>query len=161
MSKGVLFLLLILAYTASADTAVKYGANASKNNEPLGSTKAVFVSNQETVVGPFIRQYELGGWFDNSGIEGRRSSALAGASLGVNVNGGPFFGQALVGPALISCKDSSLGGPFQFNNDVAFGIRDDSNKATFGVAYKHVSSAGIELPNRGRDFLMFRISLPW
>lgn len=153
--------IMMVASTAKADSIIKYGANASKENEPLGSTKSIFVSDQGDIVGPFIRQYEIGGWFDNSGISGRHSSALLGASAGVGVNAQLFFAQALVGPSLISHPDSSLGGYFQFNNDYAFGLRDPNTRATIGFNYKHVSSAGIELPNRGRDFLMFRVSVPF
>lgn len=154
-------LATLIASHAMADTVIKYGANASKENEPLGSTKTIFLAYQETIFGPFIKQYELGGWIDNSGHEGRKSSGLLGASAGINVNAQIFFAQALVGPSLISHTDTNLGGHFQFNNDIAFGFRDPDTKATVGFGYKHVSSAGLELPNRGRDFLMFRVSVPW
>lgn len=159
----MLFLILSLAVSANAfaDSIVKYGANAPKDQERIGSTKAIFAAHQATLFGPIIRQYELGGWIDNTSIEGRKSSALLSASLGVNVTAEIFYAQALVGPALISHPDSSLGGPFQFNNDFALGLRDPKTEATIGFNYKHISSAGLELPNRGRDFLMFRVSIPW
>lgn len=146
---------------SQADTVIKYGANIPKEHEPIGSSKAIFISDQETIFGPLIRQYEFGGWFDGSGVPGHKSSLLVSPSIGFNVNGGNLFAQALVGPALISSPDTALGGPFQFNNDFSFGVRDPDTKATIGLDYKHVSSAGLELPNRGRDFIMFKISLPW
>jgi len=159
--KKILFLLLILANHAQADTIVKYGSNVQSESERLGSTKAIFLAYQEKVVGPIITQYEFGGWFDNTGIEGRKSSALLGISWGVHANAGYVFGQALVGPAAISDTDINLGGHFQFNNDIAFGLRDPDTGGTVGFAYKHISSAGIFKPNKGRDFLMFRVSIPW
>lgn len=161
MKKLFLILSFLITSSAMADTVIKYGSNAAKENEPLGSTKVFFVADQAKIIGPFIRQYELGGWFDNSHQPNRKSSFLGGASVGIHVNAEIFFAQALVGPSLISHTDSALGGHFQFNNDYAFGLRDPDTKATVGFNYKHVSSAGLELPNRGRDFLMFRVSIPW
>lgn len=163
MSKLISFVALfyLFCYNCPADTVVKYGANVSKENEKLGSTKALFISQQKQWNPlPFVSQYEIGGWVDNSGIKDRSSSGMIGASTGVHVKAGPFYAQALIGPALISRTDSALGGRFQFNNDVAFGLVDEENNATVGIAYKHISSAGISRPNRGRDFIMFRLSLP-
>lgn len=140
---------------------VKYGANVPSEQEKLGRTKTLFLSYQDKLVGPIIEQCEAGLWFDNSGIEGRRSSGLLGYSLGVHANAGAFFAQALVGPSLISSPDSNLGGAFQFNNDIGFGIRDEKTGGSIGLAYKHVSSAGIYSPNKGRDFIMFRVGVPF
>lgn len=155
-------LFYLFCYNCPADTVIKYGSNVSKDNEKLGSTKALFVSQQRQWNPlPFVSQYEVGGWIDNSNINGRHSSGMISASTGVHVKSGPFFAQALVGPALITKIDSVLGGHFQFNNDVSFGLVDEENNATVGIAYKHISSAGLSSPNLGRDFLMFRLSLPW
>lgn len=165
--KIITFILsvMLISLVSSADTVIKYGANVPSDSEKMGRTKAIFISQQQMVfphVGAnwLITQYEIGAWFDNSGINGRSSSSMGSVSAGINVNTGYIFGQALVGPALISAPDSNLGGVFQFNNDVAFGLRDPDTNATFGFAYKHLSSAGIESPNRGRDFMLFRISIP-
>lgn len=157
-----LFLLAaLLASSAFADTAVKYGANISKTGDPLGGTKALFISYQEKVFGPLISQYEFGAWFDHTGLSGRSSSALAGASIGVQVNAGNMFSQALFGPALITSPDSVLGGLVQFNNDIVFGFRDLDAGSSIGACFKHISNAGLSSPNRGRDLIMFRVSLPW
>lgn len=161
--KTFLFILsfLITSWAHASDTVIKYGANVPTETENLGTTKAIFIGQQFHLVGPLISQIEGGGWFDNSGEAGRRSSALFGGSLGINVDAHYAFAQALVGPALITRPDSALGGPLQFNNDVAIGLRDPSTGATVGLNYKHVSSAGIETPNRGRDFWLFRVSFSW
>lgn len=161
MIRFLIMLLTLVSTIATADSVVKYGANVSSEHEKLGSTKAIFLSYQDVIFGPFIKQYELGGWFDNTGIQGRRSSALLGASAGIHVNAGYLFAQALIGPCAISNTDSNLGGHFQFNNDIGLGLRDPETKSTIGLAYKHISSAGIFLPNKGRDLIMFRVSIPY
>lgn len=140
---------------------IKYGSNVPSESERIGRTKAIFISYQDVMFGPLIHQFEAGTWFDNSGIEGRKSSGLLGYSLGVNANAGSFFAQALVGPSFITATDSNLGGPLQFNNDFGFGIKDQHTGGSIGITYKHVSSAGLELPNKGRDFIMFRVGVPW
>lgn len=159
--KTLLLILTLVATPAMADTVAKYGVNVSKDKENMGSVKSIFIADQQRIAGPIIRQYEIGGWVDNTGIEGRKSSLMLGPSIGVDVSNDTLFAQALVGPSMITNHDSALGGPLQFNNDIAFGVRDPQTKATVGLDYKHVSSGGLELPNRGRDFLMFRVSLPW
>jgi hypothetical protein len=53
-----------------------------------------------------------------------------------------------------------LGGPFQFNHDFLLGVRGD-NGALIGLDLKHMSSAGIEKPNVGRDFLLIHVELPF
>lgn len=159
--KKLLLILSLISSSAMADTVAKYGVNVPREGEKLGSSKTIFLSNQASIGGPFIRQYEIGGWVDNTGKPGQKSSLLVSPSVGLNVNAGVVYAQALVGPSLISSPDSVLGGRFQFNNDFALGLRDPDTKATIGFDYKHVSSAGLELPNRGRDFLMFRVSIPW
>lgn len=161
MKKLLLILSFLFASTAFADTAIKYGVNVPREGEKLGSSKSIFLSNQAPIWGPIIRQYEIGGWVDNTGKPGQKSSLMGSVSAGVHVNAGVVYAQALVGPTLISTPDSALGGRFQFNNDFAIGLRDPETKATIGFNYKHLSSAGLERPNRGRDFLLFRVSIPW
>lgn len=150
---------LFLATAAQGgDLIVKYGAQLPQKEEGLGTCKALFVAYQGPLSKQFIYQYEGGFWADNAGM-GRKSSAMTGVSGGLNVNTGPFFIQALTGPSLISRTDSVLGGAFQFNNDFGFGLRDRGNGNTIGASYKHLSSAGLSSPNRGRDFIMFRVSI--
>jgi hypothetical protein len=156
-----LLFLLLLTTSSFADTVFKYGVNVPSGDKKLATTKALFIGEQSKLLGSVISQWELGGWFDNSGIEGRKSSVLGSVSLGVHVNAGYLFTQALIGPALMLPTDSNLGGPLQFNNDFALGLRDPETKAAIGFAYKHISSAGIFKPNKGRDFIMFRVSIPW
>lgn len=151
-------LLLLFCSSVYADSIIKYGVAVPKNGESKGATKAIFLTYQDHWFGPFIKQYEGGYWADSVG-NGRSSSLMGSASFGVNVNAGVVFTQALVGPAYISNPDTILGGPLQFNNDFALGLRDSDTGNTIGFAYKHISSAGIYHPNMGRDFLLLRVGV--
>ena len=152
-------LILLLGFNiAQADLIVKYGAEIPKKDEGLGASKALFLSYQSLLNRLFIYQYETGFWADNAG-SGRKSSFLTGPSIGVNVEAGYFYAQALSGPAIISATDSLLGGHLQFNNDVSFGIKDLKTSNTFGIDYKHISSAGLASPNAGRDFILIKVGI--
>ncbi len=155
------FALTVPVEKLHAETIFKYGLgvfNSAKDS--AAETKFASLAYQDEFLGLFIYQFEGGFWYDTREDMGRRSSAFAGASIGVDVDVRPFFAQWLVGPSVISTKDSYLGGPLQFNNDVAFGLRDHRGNSV-GIGYKHLSSAGIFEPNKGRDFLMLRIGIPW
>ena len=155
-----LLLFIFISGLAHADTVVKYGVELPKHGEGYGATKALFLVYQDKWFGPFIYQYEGGTWFDNAG-EGRKSSGMINASFGVEVNAGYVFSQALAGPAIISSPDTVLGGPFQFDSDIAIGLKDPKNGNTIGINYTHISSGGLELPNKGRDFILFRVGIPF
>ena len=149
---------LLLAASASAETIIKYGVALPKNpEEGFSDVKAMFISKQGQVTGPLVYQLEGGGWTDSIKHTGRKSSLMASPSLGINVNAGYVFTQALLGPAVISSPDSILGGMGQFNNDFAIGLKDKD--ASIAFAYKHLSSAGIFQPNAGRDFIMLRVGV--
>lgn len=155
---GFLATLLLALSAESGDLVVKYGAQIPQKNEGIGASKALFLAYQAPITSQFIYQYEGGFWADNGG-NGRKSGGLTGLSGGVNVSAGYVFLQALTGPAYLTTTDSILGGHLQFNNDLAIGVRDPKTRNSIGVAYKHISSAGLSEPNRGRDFIMFRVSV--
>ena len=65
------------------------------------------------------------------------------------------------GPTLISSTDVALGGYFQFNETAYLGIRDPNTDDSIGIAYNHFSSAGLESPNVGKDFMCLEIKFPF
>jgi hypothetical protein len=157
-----LFLILFLNInTVLADTsmAIKYGVgvfNSAKNS--AAETKSLFVSLQEKH-SFFVHQAELGGWVDIRNDLNRKSSMYGNYSLGLTCNPGYFEIQSLVGIGALSHPDSYLGGRIQFTETTSISVKDDMG-STWGVAYQHISSAGIYQPNIGRDMLMFRVSFP-
>jgi hypothetical protein len=118
-------------------------------------TRMVSLGIQEDLWGT-LKQRGMGGfWIDDSG-NGRNSSAFISGQLGFEVNSNGTVVSIFTGPALISIPDSYLGGPFQFMSDVHWGVQDmDLNY--IGVYYRHISSAGLETPNVGRDIVGLEI----
>jgi hypothetical protein len=161
--KYLLILSIILSVNLHADLAIKYGLGVAQSAKDSNSeTKVISIAYQEQIafLEYLIKQYEVGAYIDSRQDLGRRSSGFATASLGVHVNAAGTYCQALWGVGGITNVDSYLGGNFQFNQDLSVGFRDN-NGAMIGVNYKHISSAGLYMPNVGRDFLMIKMSVPW
>jgi len=108
----------------------------------------------------FFNQYEGGGWVQVNVGDGRKSAGYVADQVGVEVDNGAVIRLA-TGPALLSTTDSYLGGHFQFTEDLFMGLRDSRTTTAIGFKYKHFSSAGLEMPNRGRDFGGIEISFPF
>lgn len=113
---------------------------------------------RRTTLGPFIQQVEIGGWTDVAG-NSRSGSAYGAYQVGLEVDGA-FLGRICTGPAFISSPDVYLGGHFQFTEDFYIGEHDAKGHSV-GFIYKHISSAGLEEPNIGRDQMGFQIGLPF
>ncbi len=136
----------------------------------VGLGKSAFAGAQGT---PFERAASLGyahtfsnglflrpeaGWFiDNSG-HGVSSPWLA-PLVGVRSQStvGPTLHFAM-GPGYLHNPDSVLGGHFQFSLEGGASLVD--RNFGIGVVGKHLSSAGIHMPNRGRDFIALQVHVP-
>jgi hypothetical protein len=94
---------------------------------------------------------EAGLWTDTGKAQGRAGSAYGQVQMGVRPESEHIYAKVFWGAALLSNKDSQLGGRTQFVQDLGFGFQ---GKGSFvGLQYKHISSAGIHKPNKGRDFV--------
>jgi hypothetical protein len=161
MKKLLLPLLaLFMSVSANAGSFGKYGLGIANTAEyGSGTVKNFSLGYNEPWYGPFIQQYEVGLFADNAGHD-RRSSGYAFYSLGVEVDLQPLVLRSLWGLGGITSPDSMLGGWFQFTQDLLVGLRDRRGNM-IGLVYKHISSAGIYSPNRGRDFLTIQVEIPW
>jgi hypothetical protein len=126
--------------------------NSGKNS--LSETKTLAIGLQEDLWGPLKQRGAVGAWLDNAG-QGKSSSAFASGQLGFEVDHQGLIGGIFSGPAVISNTDVLLGGHFQFMEDLHLGIQDRNNY--IGVFYRHLSSAGLEMPNIGRDLVGIEI----
>lgn len=159
---NVLVWLFVFSSFAKADTVAKYGIGVARSADGgYSTTKHLSLSRQSVAYGMFVQQIELGFWTDSARWQGRSGSVYGDYSVGLEtqtVSG--IYAQTLVGPALISSPDAYLGGYFQINTEATLGIRGE-NGISIGLLYKHLSSAGIYKPNVGRDFLLFRVGVPF
>lgn len=93
--------------------------------------------------------------------EGQVSSyvtSLQGGAEVVNTSG--QYASVFFGPANISQPDSKLSGHLQFHATFGFGVKDASTGCGLGLAWVHLSNAGIEQPNLGRDLITLQLSIP-
>lgn len=148
----ILMALMFIASARAEDWSARFGPSIYMK-QPDGNTKIFGVRREDDLMYAVHEAIEVGGFVDNYG-NGRKSSALVKAQLGVKPGaevGG--FAKAFVGPCYLNTPDALLGGRFQFCTDVGLGMRD--RRSFVDVGYGHISSAGIEMPNHGRDWLVF------
>ena len=156
----MLLALLLVPDVASAGTFARYGVGVFRSQDYSSSAvKSFSVGHEENILGPVISQYEVGYFGDSSG-HGRNGGGFGDVGLGLEANPGYFVLRSTWGVGAITTPDSMLGGPFQFNHDFLLGVRGD-NGALIGLDLKHMSSAGLEKPNLGRDFLLIHVELPF
>lgn len=164
MGKYLIFIVLICigsqgyAQDDQLVTDVGLGEFGSRGAS-LSQDKFAKLGWQEDLWYTLKQRFNVGGWLDTRG-EGYSSSAFTGYQLGFEVKNDTFEGSVWSGPTLISTPDQALGGYFQFNETLFFGIVD-KDEDSIGIAYNHLSSAGLEMPNLGKDFMGLEIKWPF
>jgi hypothetical protein len=92
-------------------------------------------------------------WFED--LSGRgSSSAMTAALFGARARG-VVEASVAAGPSYLSRPDQVLGGHFQFTLETSIGVCGRHN--CIDVAWRHVSSGGLEQPNIGRDFIALQL----
>jgi len=150
--------LIVVVLNAHADDySFKYGMGII-DEAITGEAKIFSLRQEEHAFAMIYSAKEIGLWSDQGSGAGRKSSAFGAFQLGVKPGASTgIYGKAFWGVTLISSKDALLGGNAQFVSDFGVGIRDSGS--FIGVGYKHISSAGIFLPNKGRDFINLELGV--
>lgn len=155
----VMLVLLFAAQQAAKadDYSFKMGAGLI-DGSPSGAIKTFSLRQETSLLGPAHTALEGGFWTDTGRVQERRGSAFGLGQVGIKPGSERgLYGSAFVGAGLISNTDSQLGGHFQFAESFGIGVRDESS--FIQIEYRHLSSAGIYKPNKGRDFLIFSIGV--
>ncbi len=151
MKNLLICFMLALASVAHADVTamVGVGDGIMKGAGTPFERTVVLGYEHKFPVGAFVRP-QVGYFLDVSGVN--RSSFFGSGLVGIRTISpvGPMLHFA-VGPAYLQNPDQILGGHFQFN--LEFGIGMDDKNFSLEAVVSHLSSAGIEQPNRGRDFI--------
>lgn len=145
---------MLFAFLMNVSMALNFRYGLGIVNSEFGQTKLFAVNSVRSIDYVFEGQYEVGIWNDTAFGTGRNTSGYVSASWGPRVEVGDYILiRPLWGLAFITTPDIWLGGRFpQFSHDLFLGVRG-KNGSEFGVTYKHVSSAGLCIPNKGRDFI--------
>jgi len=155
----VILALLLLSTSANAAEGTFFKYMVSATGKP--STQKGLALGYQSEFSILETKLEGGFWTDQSGRPGAKGSAYGSASIGIEPTAGALYVNFFQGIAGITGKDTVLGGPVQFVEDLGIGIRDQKTKTSIGLHYKHMSSAGIFKPNLGRDFIGIQVMLPW
>ena len=152
-------LILLLALNCYADDKDIYLKFNTGIDDKIGSARLLAVGYQA----PFykILDYQLEGGAFRDSHQVQSTIAYGSATLGFTVNAqSGTYAKIFAGPALVSSTDSRLSSIFEFNDDLELGIRDKRGLA-LGISFKHISNAGLVPPNTGRDFVGFKVQLPF
>jgi hypothetical protein len=158
------FAFIILAMAATPAMASELYLDAglgafSTEGDTLSQVKFARVGVQGEILQALVQRFNVGGWLDQRGA-GYTDSAFAGYQLGFDVRNDALEMAIFSGPTYISSSDVALGGNFQFNETIYVGIHDPKSDDSIGMAYNHFSSAGLEMPNLGKDFVCLEIKFP-
>lgn len=151
------FLFGLLAISqANADAVFfRYGLGfGAPQQNGRGEIKWFSLGIEQDHKAPWVTQAELGVIADQKDYLGRRSGLFLGTTVGPKMQLGPVQTRYLWGVAWISTTDALLSSHMQFTHDLTLGLYD--RKSGLSLGYKHISNAGITLPNRGRDFVTLR-----
>jgi hypothetical protein len=162
MRKVVLLLSLLISTVSFADEAfvgMGLGAFNTAKGGP-GSVKLGQFGHRLDLIDGFYWQNKVGGWGQGGNAYGMESSGYAASGIGFRVELEPLDFHAGYSLCGITNTDAYLGGHFQFNGEAYLGLRDRHGNG-FGLKYEHISSAGIEMPNQGRDFFILELSQRW
>lgn len=151
----IAFLIASTPSALAADWSLRFGPGM-EDQQLTGATKAFGIRREEEITGGIHYATELGGYADN--IPTRRSAGVAKLALGVKPGSEVgLYGFGFAGPCGISATDNYLSTHFQFCSDFGVGLRD--RKTFLNMGYSHISNAGIKLPNRGKDWVLFSIGV--
>lgn len=158
--RKVIFLTLLALPAYGGEFQLRYGVGIFlPDAKHPAEVKNFSIAHQQEFAMLGVQKTELGFWADSRKDQGRSDSAYGSYSVGLRVNPEPLYIEALWGVALISTPDVFLSGHFQFTQDLGIGFKDHYGRA-IGVSYKHLSNAGIMLPNKGRDMFLIQIGIP-
>lgn len=147
-----------LAYGDQIVTDVGLGQFGSKGSS-LSQDKFAKVGIQEEIWNSFQQRLNVGGWLDSRGPN-YSNSLFMGYQIGFQVTNSVLEGSIWTGPTLLTATDQTLGGIFQLNETIFFGVVG-KDKNSIGFAYNHFSSGSIESPNLGRDYIGIQIKCPF
>lgn len=131
------------------EVSLRYGIGAIEKQAHTRYFSAVYRDNVFDIP-IFIKQTEIGYIKDSQDI----NAWSLFRSYGIQFKADWYF-RAVAGMGLISKKGNRLGGNFQFTEEIELGYKQ------VGLGYKHISNAGIQKPNLGRDFLQLSINIPF
>lgn len=152
----VLLIIMMVAAARADDINLKYGFGLPETGD-LTQVKYISIGYQTPVSRLFRLKGDLGGWFD-AAVPNRNSGFISGA-VGMRVEPGYFYVDNYFGVAFINRIDDILGLPFEFTEELGFGIKDSAGRTT-GLQWKHFSNAGLSPINKGRDFILVNIGIP-
>lgn len=145
--KLTLLLLWVLTLASYADE-FSFKAGAGVNHAADSALYSLGIGNYFKN-SKFLYRTDIGFWTESN--ERNRRGLYGSFLLGYRLGSLQGFNASLkAGVAVISGIDRVLSSPFQFTEEASLGY------SKFSVGIKHISNAGLRMPNLGRDYLFFQ-----
>ena len=153
--KYLLAIILIFSIKSYAyDLSVKYGLGVGMPNQTDDSeAKLVSVELQNDLGRVFKHKIGIGAWFDPKPELNRAGASFMTYAVGLKVQPGDIYIENFFGFGWISQTDSMLSTSFEFTEELGIGTSDKYGRF-IGIQLKHFSNAGIQIPNKGRNFIL-------
>lgn len=151
----LLFALVFPSISTGKIISIGYGLGAESHIKPNGTQKILNLRWHHLVLKQLCYSVDGGIYFDN-----RRniSSGFGFVQVGPRIH--PVKGVYVFntfGPGFVSKTGPLLGGHFQFGIDLGAGVTEAFAGVDIGLLFKHISSAGINQPNHGRNYWMLNV----
>lgn len=160
----LLFLLLFLlaipnSLNASERVSLLYGQYPKRDSHLL-KMAALNVQFKHSSTLPWLYWKAELGTIEDLRIGAKHQDYLA-MGIGVDYTHKFLYASGFLSTSILYPKDAFLGGPIQFHEDIYVGFRESDNDIRIGAFFKHISSASIYKPNRGKNLLGLSISIPF
>lgn len=151
--------LLSLACGLNSEVYFKYGlgVNLPQQNS-ITEVKSFSIGHSQPISSNLKSNVELGLWSDNN--SNRKSASYVSYVIGPSLDFRPLYIEPLWGVNVSSKTDSVLSTAFNFKHEFSIMLKD-RDQSGLALTYTHLSNGGMKLPNRGRDFILMKIVLPF
>lgn len=157
--KSVFLITLLPIASVAGDLTLKYGSGIGVDAKGLsGNVFDVALTFSNPLGSTFAYKLEGGYNIDGQPKPMRSSFPFGSLSMGLPIDLSPIYINWFEGIGFIGKTDSLLGGHMQFFHDLSVGVKDKQGRH-FGIGLKHISSAGIYTPNKGRNYFNLEIGV--
>lgn len=161
MKKLIPFLLLLSTVAMADEGFVGYGLGVFHGADDfLGQSKYINLGYRADLGAGIYWQTKVGAWGEGGPDLTRKGGGFGSTGVGLEIDLQPIELRGGGALATITTPDSQLGGYFQFNENMAVGLRDKRG-AGIAVEYDHISCGSLCSPNLGRDFIILELSEKW
>jgi len=154
MNKLIILLSFLSPLLGNATWQARYGLGILSARPSITDVKVFSLAKEFELNPNLCARLEAGHWWDKD--PQARNSFWSSAGIGLVVRPLGFIDvRVYTSLAGVQHTDAFLSSHLQFQNDISLSFRDSG--AGIGLAFTHLSNAGLKKPNRGRNFMTMNL----